>query len=521
MESERVYEWSNAYNNRVCSSDESTNTETEINLAVRADKIYKRAQEVYRKTETLNLSAGADDKNDFYDMQSTPCYSELSFEHLTKLPANVPEREHRVLVVVLLSITFFLQMFSRDFCVPFFEPTSIVLPQGLQTPLSLFPIWNIVVGVLLTIPACVGINKYGIRTCLLYSCALSSFGVGVRCLSTIGDSTFVLHVSAVFLSSASVVVKPLTVTVSTCCFLTGERNTATGFLTCASMAGAAAGLLVTTVLRQEQPYPQPAITSEHMRINNMIILYLSFVANLVCLLFAYFVFPHEPRKRKHCDQSTETKQKYDVPSAWFLLQTVFKSIQNSDLVYVALSYACSNALSWPWYQMIDITYSKVGFPQTVGKDCRLWMIIHACVLSLSVCWLADRIVGSSKRLGILCHSLATVFMLWVVLALCVKILRRRTNSLVFGVMFAFPLSWTTQSLLYELAADYAHPLPESMAVGLICLLETSCESCMYFILYAFPKFHLYWLHVFTFIAGLLSVIFIILIKGKKFDRYYN
>ncbi|XP_026815504.1 uncharacterized protein LOC113555280 [Rhopalosiphum maidis] len=521
MESERLYEWSNAYYNRVCSSDESTNTETEINLAVRADKIYRRAQEVYRKTETLNLSAGADDKNDFYDIQSTPCYSELSFEHLTKLPANVPEREHRVLVVVLLSITFFLQMFSRDFCVPFFEPTSIVLSQGFQTPLSLFPIWNIVVGVLLTIPACVGINKYGIRTCLLCSCALSSFGVGIRCLSTIGDSTFVLHVSAVFLSSASVVVKPLTVTVSTCCFLTGERNTATGFLTCASAAGAAAGLLVTTVLRQEQPYPQPAVTSEDMRINNIIILYLSFVANLVCLLFAYFVFPHEPRKRKHCDQSTETKQKCDVPSTSFLLQTVFKSIQNSDLVYVALSYACSNALSWPWYQMIDITYSKVGFPQTVGKDCRLWMIIHTCVLSLSVCWLADRIVGSSKLLGILCHCLATIFMLWVVLALCVKSLRRRTNSLVFGVMFAFPLSWTTQGLLYELAADYAHPLPESMAVGLICLLETSCESCMYFILYAFPKFHLYWLHVFTFIAGLLSVVFIILIKGKKFDRYYN
>jgi hypothetical protein len=121
---------------------------------------------------------------------------------------------------------------------------------------------------------------------------------------------------------------------------------------------------------------------------------LAFVANLVCLLFAYFVFPHEPRKRKHCDQSTETKQKCDVPSASFLLQTVFKSIQylyyqtyyydkllrvlkysanennlkfyrNSDLVYVALSYACSNALSWPWSQMIDITYSKVGFPQVI------------------------------------------------------------------------------------------------------------------------------------------------------------
>ncbi|KAE9534950.1 hypothetical protein AGLY_008242 [Aphis glycines] len=463
--------------------------------------------EVYRKTETLNLSAGADEKNDSFDIQSTPCYSELSFEHLVKLPANIPERERRVCVVILLSITFFSQMFSRDFCITFFEPTSIDLSQRLQTPLSLFPIWNIVVGVFLTVPVCMFINKYGIRTCLLYSCALSSLGVGVRCLSIIGDSAFILHVSALFLSSASIVVKPLTVTVSTCCFLTGERNMATGFLTCASMAGAAAGLLVKSILRQEQPYPQPAV--------------ISFFANLVCVLLTYYMFPHEPNKRKYCDQSSDTKQKYDMHSVSFLLQTVLKSIQNSDLVYIALSYACSNAVSWPWYQMIDITYLKVGFPQSVGKDCRLWLIFHTCALTLSVCWLADRLVGSNKRFVILCHCLAAVFMVRVVLALCVKSFRRTTKSLVFSIMFAFPLSWTTQSLLYELAADYAHPLPENMAVGLICLLETLCENCMYFLLYAFPKLHLNWLHVITFIAGLLSIIFIMLLGRRKVFRYYN
>lgn len=52
-------------------------------------------------------------------------------------------------------------MFSRDFCITFFEPTSIGLSQRLQTPLSLFPIWNIVVGIFLTVPACMAINKYG------------------------------------------------------------------------------------------------------------------------------------------------------------------------------------------------------------------------------------------------------------------------------------------------------------------------------------------------------------------------
>lgn len=70
--------------------------------------------------------------------------------------------------------------------------------------------------------------------------------------------------------------------------------------------------------------------------------------------------------------------------------------------------------------------------QSVGKDCRLWLIIHTCALTLSVCWLADRLVGSNKRFVILCHCLAAIFMVRVVLALCVKSFRRTTSKTPFG-----------------------------------------------------------------------------------------
>lgn len=58
----------------------------------------------------VNLFAGADDETDSCTIQSTPCYTDSSIEHLIKLPANVPEREDSVLVVILLSITFFVQV---------------------------------------------------------------------------------------------------------------------------------------------------------------------------------------------------------------------------------------------------------------------------------------------------------------------------------------------------------------------------------------------------------------------------
>lgn len=63
-----------------------------------------------------------------------------------------------------------------------------------------------------------------------------------------------------------------------------------------------------------------------------------------------------------------------------------------------------------------------------------------------------------------------------------------TAYLIMGVMFAFPLSWTTQSLLYELAANNAHPLPENIAVGYIESLKILCENLVYLLMAIFPKF---------------------------------
>lgn len=46
-----------------------------------------------------------------YNIPSTPIYSEMSGEHnIIKYPLNVPRREDRSLVLVLTSVTFFIQV---------------------------------------------------------------------------------------------------------------------------------------------------------------------------------------------------------------------------------------------------------------------------------------------------------------------------------------------------------------------------------------------------------------------------
>lgn len=60
--------------------------------------------------------------------------------------------------------------------------------------------------------------------------------------------------------------------------------------------------------------------------------------------------------------------------------------------------------------------------------------------------------------------------------------------LLFCVFYAFPLSWTTQSLMYELVADNSDPIPETVAVGLVELTKLICEGFVYLLIAIYPAF---------------------------------
>lgn len=45
---------------------------------------------------------------------SSPRYSDLSFRHLIKRPANVPNRDSKLLVIVLVSVTFSVQVSVKN-----------------------------------------------------------------------------------------------------------------------------------------------------------------------------------------------------------------------------------------------------------------------------------------------------------------------------------------------------------------------------------------------------------------------
>lgn len=56
----------------------------------------------------------------------------------------------------------------------------------------------------------------------------------------------------------------------------------------------------------------------------------------------------------------------------------------------------------------------MNYIQNVGANCRFWMIVHTCVLTMSICWFADHVTGFNKCFGLVCQFLSLTSLLWVV-----------------------------------------------------------------------------------------------------------
>lgn len=501
------------------------------NLLDYVDSMSVEAMKCYRQNKKNYLSAGSDINGGYlqqsFDMPITPQYSgssiersakrdsspqrsESSFEHPGRRRTTL-KREHGTRVLALTSMTFFVQMFSLDVWGPLFEPALTVFPRLSKDSLGTVPVWNAILSVLLVFPTSMSINYYGLKVCLWSSCLASTFGTGFRCLLFASDSAaFVIHTSASVLSSAVVAAKPLAVTVTSFYFRRGERNLATGTQIGASMAGTAAGHFLAAVL-QRIPLHDPGSKTRW----NAIMAYVmfgSFAMNVACTVFVYASFP-PPDATAQVSEQTVAKSRVFNPLKISMREIVRN---NTNLLFVALSYACSNAFSWPWFRLLDVTYDQVGFPPYVGVQCRFALILNACLLTLVVCWLTDRQHPAElkKAFGTAFLGLSTVIMLLVVLTLTVRGLRENTTTLVTGVFYAFPLSWATRSLLMELAADNADPVPETLAVGLVEVIKVICEIVVYLFVMNVSKHNLAWLHVSTFIGGLLGLVFLAFVKTK-------
>lgn len=79
----------------------------------------------------------------------------------------------------------------------------------------------------------------------------------------------------------------------------------------------------------------------------------------------------------------------------------------------------------PGSDIVIFDFSNIS--QYVVIDCQLAVIVHACLLTLSVCWMTDQVPEFKRYFGVACLTLSAAFQLLVASRLTWSHYRRETS----------------------------------------------------------------------------------------------
>ncbi|VVC25868.1 Major facilitator superfamily,Major facilitator superfamily domain [Cinara cedri] len=386
----------------------------------------------------------------------------------------------RFLVIIIASTASFLQIFSQCIWSAIYEPALAAFPNWSSRSLALLPIWGSIMTAVLVFPACLTINKYGLKLSLLWSCCFLTLGSAVRCLPSVYSSTMFIHLSSICLAAGGVAMTPLIITVSAQWFPKNERTMATGFGSAMGMLGSAATYIVGSMIVSTDS--EGSLNPIVLRIRIMSLLYTCFGLNVLVTLLVYLIFPSHTQPMSHV--SKQAMASHQSAKVYCSLKILFLDF---DVWCLVLAFALSNTMLAPWTGLLPSTFSKLHVPPELSSNMGFYMIIHTFFLSLTISTFAYRAPGYSKEFTLFSRLISLVFLFWLMLMLNFGA-RMTTTTLVCVVLMAFPYGWCSQSLLYEMGAQLMYPLPESFVAGYMTLLNNLFVDFVYGVIFFFPSF---------------------------------
>ncbi|KAL5233549.1 hypothetical protein ACI65C_000959 [Semiaphis heraclei] len=264
----------------------------------------------------------------------------------------------RFVVISLMSTAFLLQSFSQSIWSAIHEPALLAFPNWTSRSLSLLPIWGSLMTTVLVFPACLTINKYGLKLNLLWSCCFFTLGTAIRCMPTMHSCTMCLHLSAICQSVGGVEMTPLIITMSAQWFPKNERNMATGFCLAVKMLGSAVTYkIVPNVVSVTNNGPlKPFIVRSQI----MHMLYACLALNVFVTLLVYTFFP-----RCTTPLSYESKLSIESHQSAKMFHSLKTLVTNLDFWCLVFAFTLSNTMSVPWAALIPSTFFKLHMPPVI------------------------------------------------------------------------------------------------------------------------------------------------------------
>ncbi|XP_008472198.2 disrupted in renal carcinoma protein 2 homolog [Diaphorina citri] len=394
------------------------------------------------------------------------------------------------------------------FAFPYCKPNSIALLSNWGSLSLLFCI----------LPVCYLLHKKGLRISILLACGLCTLGAGIRCLP-LGPDRFILlaHIGSILNAMGGVTYGPAIVMLSSTWFPADERTFATGVGTSLSLLGVAATyflgpLMVSdpTTYSKDSDYVRELIRDE-------ILFYmtLAFMAELCLFTLLVFCFPDKP------EHPTSKASSVSLSLNLSCLESVKLLIKNRPVTLLAISSGLLSGAASPWLSLLTMILTQLNISQSIAANIGFWTMICGCVLGLVVSKLSDQYPGYIKQNLVTFASLSTVMFTWIALMVG-HIVPFSQGKLLAAVLIGISSSWATSALFYELGAEIAYPVPESIVAGFMSSVSSLAVATVNAYIYFFSFVDISWLNYALVLFSLCSVLCLIFVNAvynrSKLDR---
>ncbi|XP_050060106.1 solute carrier family 49 member 4-like [Aphis gossypii] len=429
--------------------------------------------------------------------------------------------KYRFRVRFMMIITIIVQVLSQSIWGPIIEESTYAFPNWTSKSLNYLFVWNCITPTILTIEACRLMNKYGLGLSWSVSCVLYMLGTGIRCMPAVASNTLCLHLSAFLFSLGSLIMMPLIITMSLFWFPENERRFTIGLVYGFKMASSAlAYFIYPNVVSMPTDIPENAPLIRH-RI--MIILYACCIVNIMTILLClvYHLIPkNDGNSSTLINESKSSTELYENVNYFSSIKAI---CENRNALYLVLAYALSNTMSGHWVQSIPSMFHKIGHQPISANHCYIFITVIAFILNSVFC---SYFKDHKKNIMLGCFSISTLSFFWLMMVvglttwLSLTVLKYSCCVIVVAISF----NWSCQSMFFNMSSEFEYPLAQPLFAGFMTVISNLFQNIVYLVLYFFPSFDEYGLHISACGCATLSLFFLCLVSNidtKKNNRCQN
>ncbi|GFO47080.1 disrupted in renal carcinoma protein 2 homolog [Plakobranchus ocellatus] len=335
-------------------------------------------------------------------------------------------------------------------------------------------LWNNLAVVLSALPISKLLDVKGIRYGTIVSMALSTVGLGLRCVSSDPvTATWLNNIAQVLCGVSSVLPYGAVSLLSSLWFPVTQRTTATALSTFAGYAGMGLSFIIGPLI-----VPEPDLSGSNSsnstlqwHINGtdvsaekdaiMLYFYCTAAFSALMLLLVLIYFPEKPPLPPSISAGCQRLEYH---------QGLKNLLKNKEFLLILFIFSIGTGVYAEFAVILDIDLAPLGVSQKTAGWMGFYALIGGCFAGFVISRIADIFRGKLKLFLILMFLPSTAFFVWF-LMMVEGYVDRNIASLYITVVLPGCLITGTQPIFFELACEITYPTGESVATFFMALAQ--------------------------------------------------